>query len=274
MTRGIDLNRCLTMAAYSAFVVLSRYLANNPGTPLAQAVAIIRQTNADSAVLDYAGGTTIREIVNADMPGTNCKAALRHVARELIKAANPWWLRLVPYGRDKVKAALEQDQAQCLREAGLFDPFPEPNVIAWWDEIGATVRGAIDTERMLQARKAERWSFEYERRRLMELGIALEPEWVALEDNTLGYDIRSFDWSGDKIVTRLIEVKSSKSDTIFITRNEWQNAAGAAPHYCFHVWKIPEARVLEYSVAAIMPHIPLDRGAGEWREVCVFLEAT
>jgi len=95
-----------------------------------------------------------------------------------------------------------------------------------------------------------------------------------LEDNTLGYDIRSFDWSGDKIVTRLIEVKSSKSDTIFITRNEWQNAAGAAPHYCFHVWKIPEARVLEYSVAAIMPHIPLDRGAGEWREVCVFLEAT
>jgi hypothetical protein len=29
---SVDINRCLTMAAFSAFVVLRRYLAAHPGT--------------------------------------------------------------------------------------------------------------------------------------------------------------------------------------------------------------------------------------------------
>ncbi len=272
MSSGINLDRCLTMAAYSAFVVLSRYLASHPETPLQQAIETIRQTNADSAALDYVGGAAIREIVEVDLAGADYRAALRLVTCALIKAANPWWLRLVPYGRDKVKAALEQDHVQCLREAGLFDPFPVPDVVAWWDEIGAAARGAIEMEKMLQAREAERWSFERERNRLEALGIPLKPEWVALEDSTLGYDIRSYDKIRGVIVSRLIEVKSSGSDVFFVTRNEWRNALGAKPHYCFHIWRVPNGSLLELSVSDVEPHIPVDQGAGEWQQVRVQLE--
>lgn len=259
------------MAAYSAFVVLRDYLARNPELETTTAIEIIRKSNTDDAGLDYVGGTTIHQFVQMDLPARDRRTALRLVACELVKAAKPWWLRLVPYGRDMVRSALDQDQIQCLREAGLFDPVPDSEVIAWWDEIAATVRGQVDTERMVRAREAERLSLEYERARLKSLGIYLEPKWISLEDNTLGYDIRSYDVNDERIVSRLIEVKSTTSDSIFVSRNEWLNASSADPHYCFHVWKLPERRVTEYSVASMRPSIPIDQGSGTWQKVYISL---
>lgn len=273
MTSGIDLNRCLTMAAYSAFVVLRDYVARNPELEATAAIDIIRHANTDDAGLDYVGGAAIHQQIQIDISGRDRRTALRLVACELVKAAMPWWLRLVPYGREMVRSALDQDQIQCLREAGLFDPVPEPEVIAWWDEVAAIVRGAVDNEKMLRAREAERRSLEYERDRLKSLGISLEPEWVSLEDNTLGYDIRSYDLQDERIVSRLIEVKSTTSDSIFISKNEWLNASSAEPHYCFHVWKLPEGCVMEYPVASIKPNIPIDQGVGSWQEVRITLAA-
>jgi hypothetical protein len=184
---------------------------------------------------------------------------------------HPWWIRLVPYGRSKVVSVLTQDQFQCLREAGLFDPTPDAEAIAWWDEIGALVRGSVNTERMLRAREAERLSLNYERERLQTLGVELEPEWVSLDDNTLGYDISSYDLVAGRIVNRLVEVKSTTSDVIFITKNEWRNAITAEPHFCFHVWKMPEKTVTVYGVRSIVSHIPIDQGQGSWESVRVEL---
>lgn len=272
MTNVVDLNRCLTMAAYSAFIVLRHYLANNPSVDVPTAIDIIRQTNSDDAGLDFIGGSAIHVHLAIDIPEKDRRAALRLVVCELVKATQPWWLRLVPYGRDKVRSALHPDQLQCLREAGLFDPVPDANAIAWWDEIGTAIRGTVDAERMARAREAERLSLQHERDRLKALGIGLEPEWVSLEDNTLGYDIRSYDLSGEQIVSRLIEVKSTTSDGIFITKNEWRNAASAEPHYCFHVWRLPERKVVEYPVAAMRPNIPIDQGSGSWQDVHIALD--
>jgi hypothetical protein len=261
------------MAAYSAFVVLRDYIARNPQLETTAAIDIIRLSNTDDAGLDYVGGAIIHQLIEIDISGRDRRTALRLVACELVKAAMPWWLRLVPYGREMVRSALDQDQVQCLREAGLFDPVPNPEVIAWWDEIAAIMRGTVDNERMLRAREAERQSLEYERIRLLSLGIGLEPEWVSLEDNTLGYDIRSYDLQDERVVSRLIEVKSTTSDSIFISRNEWLNASSAEKNYCFHVWKFPERSVVEYPVASMKPNIPVDQGAGAWQEVRITLEA-
>lgn len=271
MTSGVDVHRCLTMAAYSAFVVLRSYLARNPSEDITAAIEIIRQTNSDDSGLDYVGGTSIHQLLQIDISDSDRRTGLRLVVCELVKAAQPWWLRLVPYGRDRVRSALDQDQVQCFRNAGLFDALPDADVIAWWDEIGAAMRGTVDTERMVRAREAERLSLEYERERLKSLGVTLEPEWVSLEDNTLGYDIRSYDLMGEQIVSRLIEVKSTTSDSIFITRNEWLNASSAEPHYCFHVWKLPEKRIVEYPVADMKPHVPIDQGSGAWQDVQISL---
>jgi hypothetical protein len=124
---------------------------------------------------------------------------------------------------------------------------------------------------MIRGREAERLSLEHERDRLRRLGIAQEAEWVSLEDNTLGYDIRSYDLFGGKIVTRLVEAKSTTSDSIFITRNEWQNAASAEEQYVFHVWKLPDRTFTEFSASAIRPSIPIDQGSGRWQNVLVGL---
>lgn len=266
------MDHCLTMAAYSAFVVLRRYLVRNPGLGVSTAIGILRQTSSDNTGLDYAGGAAIHQFLQADVSCFDHRKAIQTTVFEIVKFTQPWWLRLVPYGRAKVKAVLNQDQIQCFREAGLFDAVPDASVLTWWDEIGAAARSTVDVERMLRARQAERLSLEYERVRLQRLRISLEPEWVSLEDNTLGYDIRSYELSGGEIVCRLIEVKSTTSGAIFITKNEWLNASSAERNYYFHIWKFPEKCFVEYSVAAMRPNMPIDKGSGMWQDVMVSLD--
>ena len=272
MNTGLDVERCVTVAAYSAFVLLRKYLAKNPSSTPDDAVSVIRATDSDDAGLDYVGGQEIHLRLNDSLdlgPATN---HIRTVIGELIRVSRPWWLSLIPYGREKVKSALTRDQVQCLREAGLFDTFPKPEAVAWWDEMAGLARSEADKDRMLQARSAERLSLEYERHRLKELGIELEPVWVSLEDNTLGYDIRSYHRETSGVVSRLIEVKSTMGDSIFVTRNEWANAVGARHRYFFHVWFMPDQRFVEYPSSAVQPNIPVDRGAGRWQEVRVTVE--
>ena len=268
---GVDFNRCMTIAAFSAFVRIRDYLAKSENLDLASAVDLVRQINADATGLDYVGGIAIHGLLDNRPHWVDEQSGLRFVVAELVRMSQPWWLRLIPYGRDKVRSALDVDQVQCFREAGLFDPVPSPEIIAWWDEVGATMRGVIDAERMIGAREAERLSLEYERDRLKRLGISVEPEWVSLEDNTLGYDIRSYDVSDGEVVARLVEAKSTTSESIFITRNEWENAAGAEAQYVFHVWKLPDRTLAEYPVAVIRPNIPVDQDSGRWQNVLVAL---
>ncbi len=252
-------------------MVLRQYLAKNPNATPKDAVNIIEATNADDAGLDFLGGQEIYLHLNDILDLSSGTNHLRVVIGELIRSSSPWWIRLIPYGREKVRSALHLNQVQCLREAGLLDPVPDAEAIAWWDEIAALMRGVVDSERMLQARQAERLSLEYERARLKNLGIHLEPVWVSLDDNTLGYDIQSYNKEPSGIVSRLIEVKSTTNDSIYITRNEWRNAVSTNQSYLFHVWFMPDQEVVEYTTNAMEPSIPLDKGTGEWQNVRVTL---
>lgn len=268
---NLDLDRCLTMAAYSAFVTIREYLDKNPGIPLFEVVDTICSINSDAAGFDYLGGTSIHNNLGFELVLSDDNRGLRTVVFELVRIAQPWWLRLVPYGRDRVRSVLGRDQQQCLREAGLFDPIPNADVVAWWDELASIFRGTSDAERMITARKAERLSIEYECNRLKKIGISLKPEWVSLEDNSLGYDIRSYDLVKEHVVNRLIEVKSTISRDIFVTKNEWHNALSAEQQYCFHVWKLPEEKMTEYPVSAMKPNIPINQGTGTWQDVSITL---
>jgi len=266
-----DYDRCLTLAAYSAYTALREYLSRHPTVSLHEAAASVASINSDASALDYTGGKTIYELIDPSLEWTNSRDGLRLVLLEFVTITKPWWIRLVPYGRTKVRTALTEDQLQCLREAGLFDKTPSADAIGWWDEIAALVRGTVDAEKMLRARDAERLSLEHERERLKRLGVELEPEWVSLDDNTLGYDITSYDLVEGVIINKLIEVKSTMSNRIFITRNEWRNAITAEPHFCFHVWRMSVKSLVTYDVAAMREHIPLDKGAGSWETISIEL---
>ncbi len=266
MTDNI-IERYLTMAACTAFLILRQHLAEFPGQDTATAVRILQQTNFDKSGLDYAAARFLHNYLKDQIPIEDANISLLKVVSELLKSAKPWWLKLAPHGRKKVRSAMNQNQIQVFREAGLFKSVPEIDEISWWDDISSTVRNSIDREKMLRAREAERMSLQFEKKRLQRLGISLEPEWVSLDDNSLGYDIRSYDRLGDNEVSRLIEVKSTLSDSIYITRNEWNNAISSEQRYYFHVWKFPDLAFDVLKVSAIKPNIPTDNGLGTWQNV-------
>lgn len=196
---------------------------------------------------------------------------MQEISFLLLDIHRPWWLRLAPSGRERLKPVLTPNELQCLRRAGLYDSNPDAAVVSWWDRLAALTRGLVEVERMEQARSAERLSLERERARLLSLGLAVEPEWVALEDNSLGYDIRSYDLQDGAIVSRLIEVKSTLADSFHISRNEWRNADSAATQYVFHIWKMPDEELCELPVTAVRPHVPHDLGNGRWQDTLVSL---
>lgn len=266
-----DIERCLTVAAYSAFVAMREYLEKNPNSTPDQAVKIIQATSSDDVALDYVGGQQIYNYMNNQLITGKVQKDLRLTISEIIRIYRPWWLRLIPYGRGKLKSALDINQVQCFTLAGLFETLPDTESIFWWDEMAALVRGTAESERMLRAREVELLSLEYEKTRLKKLGISREPSWVSLEDNTLGYDILSYDRGLNGIVNRLIEVKRTVSNRIFVTRNEWNNALSARQNYLFHIWHMPGRRFVEYSVKSMKPNIPRDQGNGVWQNVLVNL---
>ena len=267
----VSMDRCLTMAAYSAFVAMQRYLEKNPDSTPEQAVKIIQSTSPDDAGHDYIGGRQIYSYMSNQLIAGKIQQDLRFVIGEIVRIYNPWWLRLVPYGREKLKSVLDVNQVQCFTVAGLFEAVPDADSISWWDEMAALVRGAEESERMIQAREAEFLSLEYEKARLETLSINREPLWVSLEDNTLGYDILSYDKGSNGVVNRLIEVKRTASNSIFVTRNEWNNALSARQNYLFHIWHMPSRKFIEYSVKSMKTNIPKDQGTGVWQNVFVNL---
>ena len=268
--RGIE--NCFSMAAFLAFVELYSFRATHPTLSLADILASVKKLKANATGLDFSAGLTLLERLDASVTWHPSKEGLRQFVYNWVRLVEPTWLRFVPYGRNKLRRTLSDDEVQCFREAGLFDAKPDDDALQWWDKITALMRSASDTEKMEQARFAERLSLQYEQNRLEGLGIVLQPEWVSLEDNSLGYDILSYDLDAGLIVNRLVEVKSTLSDSIFLTRTEWENAVGSPQRTVFHVWSLPAEELREYKVAEIASDIPSDQGAGRWLEVRIPLE--
>lgn len=260
------------MSAFLAFIDLRSIRSEHPYLTDIEAIASLSRVRGNSTGLDFRGGLSLLGKLDSSIDWQLTEEHLRLFVFEWVKLVEPGWLRFVPYGREKLRGALSDDQAQCFRDAGLFSQTPDDDALAWWDRLAALTRGQADAERMKRARHAERLSLQYERDRLQSLGIPQAPRWVALEDNSLGYDILSYDIDFEGfIIARLIEVKSRLTDFIFISRNEWENASGAPQQSIIHVWDLPEERLREYRVPEVAPHIPIDQGNGIWQDVQIAL---
>lgn len=112
----------------------------------------------------------------------------------------------------------------------------------WWDHISGRVRLEGDRKKLERGRIAEELSLNYENERLKREGIDIEARWMAIEDNTVGYDILSYERGDYGPINKLIEVKSTIASPlrIYITRNEWNQAQSIGAAYCFHVWDLQE----------------------------------
>lgn len=205
---------------------------------------------------------------------SDLRTALAHCVTEL----RPQWAKRIFLGRARFLTEvdrIDREVRQCFRDAGLLSEDPSEEVVLWWDTLCHEIRGIQNFENFMQGRTAERKSLEYERARLRKLGIALEPKWQAIDDNTLGYDILSFKGDGNFPSNLLIEVKSSSRNppVIIISRDEWRKAKQVGENYLFHVWDVRADRLYECAVEMFDPHVPTDQGRGEWTNMAVPIHA-
>lgn len=257
------------MSAFAALMGLRRYLIDHPGTSPEDAAMSLKRSDADLAAADFRGALNLHNLLSDDVDFSDPVMGLRAGLGILIETHRPWWCRLFPYGRQRLATALTQDELQTFRSAGLFDELPPSNVVEWWDAFSSLMRSLDEEQRNAQGRNGELLSLNFERQRLAELGISEPPKWVALDDNSAGYDIRSYDLTQFGLKNKLIEVKSSQRSPprLILSRGEWDTAAKYGEAYTFHLWQLPSEKLQILTVAEVAHHIPADTGNGRWLEL-------
>lgn len=255
-----------TMSAFNGLLAIRRYASAHPNVLLPDVVTALKHVSADDAYHNYAAAIILHGLVT-QIQQPDLPAFFRQAVTTLVKEMNPWWVRLSPFGRDRVKAALSNNEEQCFQAAHLFSHPPGADVLEWWDTLAQSVRANDDARRLAQGREAEQLTMEHETKRLLEIGITLLPKQVSLDDNRAGYDVLSYEIGPVGPVAKLIEVKSTSREPreIFLTRNEWETALERAPNYCFHIWTFPDKQLVEVDYSDIETHIPVDRGNGSWQ---------
>jgi hypothetical protein len=264
------------MSAFCGLVTLRKFHFRNPELELTEVIRVARRLSADDAHHDYEAAILLHDVVETDSGIDDTVTLYRETIAAVIREEKPWWVRFAPLGRERLRSALTMNEAQCFEAAGLFSDMPTREVFTWWDALAQSTRSAEDDSRLRQGREAEQLTIAFERARLLSLGITLEPRWISLDDNTVGYDVQSFDTGVFFPTNKLIEVKScARSATeIFITRNEWETAISSSPNYIFHIWLLPEKELIELKPEDLKPHIPENRGRGVWQNVRVAIDRT
>ena len=262
----MDEERILSMSAFEAAHLIRSFREKNPNLSTAEVVGTVRAVRADFYPHDFEAGIAVEGKIPAavSMPA---EAFFTGAIDAIVAERRPFWARLAPAGRSHVLQAIGVNGAQCLRAAGLLGT--GVRATDWWDALAAAYRGERDARLLAQGREGERLSLAYETERLRQEGITREPVWVAIDDNTVGYDILSYARHGENEVSRLIEVKTTQADPprMILSRNEWKTAEQFGAAFQFHLWSLPAASLTVMSVDEIRPHIPTNNGCGDWESV-------
>lgn len=205
--------------------------------------------------------------------GDTRRDRMRNLLMHLIKELQPPWAFSIPFGRKVVGEIVTDDTRQCLRVAELLSQPADTGCRKWWDSLAAEFRQLRNDKLLEIGRQGEELTLELETRRLE--GTGFSPEWIAIEDNTAGYDIKSRD--PQSLDERFIEVKATTVaiPQFHFTRNEWLTASLRPEQWRLHLWVLPDQKFFEYTFEQVAVHMPGDQGAGRWQEVTVGMsEAT
>jgi hypothetical protein len=240
--------------------------AQGDGSVGTSATVSLLATTYSSGGFDFASAQQILREVSPY--GLERAAFFRNVFWEAMQRARPAVLALAPRGRAAFVAGLPSDAAECLRRCEVLDAQPDPEALRWFDRLASLARGEVEQRRMDAAREAERRSFELESARLDSDRVGPRVVWVALDDNSLGYDIRSFERLGTETVPKLVEVKACATDSLefYLTRNECLVARRDPRHYWLHLWNLSSSSLAEVPWLDIEPLVPVDTARGQWTE--------
>ncbi|MFH2135701.1 MAG: DUF3883 domain-containing protein [Pseudomonadota bacterium] len=239
-------------------------------------VEIVKNTDSNVSSYDLDASIVLHDLVPKDTAYSGVLFYRVCLGAALLKEL-PEWAKLMTLGRGRfikrLKSEEYRDIRSLFRQARLLDEQPSADDVQWWDDIQAHVRRYNDAEKLRRAREGEQLSISYERTRLAKLGITLEPRWMAIEDNTVGYDVLSYNPGQFGPLNKLIEVKSTIASPLrfFLTRNEWEQATKFGKAYVFHVWDMQKqpAVLYEKTVEQIYPHVPQDNQKGMWKTALI-----
>ncbi|MGD7075615.1 DUF3883 domain-containing protein [Ralstonia pseudosolanacearum] len=183
-----------------------------------------------------------------------------------VKRSVPTWLAVLPHGRLAFRDVLTADVHECFRRAGAFAEQPTQDAVDFLDRLANVARAQANFDLVESGRSAERKSFDLEVARCAAIPGAPPVEWVALDDNSAGFDIRSSRCLDGRARPKLIEVKSCRSSLLqmIITRNEWQTACRNRDSFVVHLWDLVANQLHELSWEYLQPHMPVDQGNGRW----------
>jgi hypothetical protein len=259
MSEGFD----LSMSAIEALRIVRSYMRDDASLSVDQATRIARKLEADG--VDYPAVTALDLMVPSEIVAVDDAVTFYRACVETAVLSNPIWMKTITLGRQKFVQKLDRDAASCFRCARLLDDPPSDEVIDWWDRLQSMGRRLSDQARLEQGREAEKLSLLHEEERLKALGISRPPKWVSIEDNTVGYDILSYDLGPVEPIARLIEVKSfRRSGRFFLTRNEWETAKKFGNAYSFHIWNVESKQLALKTVEDVNRSIPIDNPGGRW----------
>jgi Domain of unknown function (DUF3883) len=265
------------IGAFDALRTLREQTALHNDRSLQELSDLLRSTNASVAGLDFSTALVLHDLVpleaEIEIPHMFYRSCIRAVILD-----HSIWSKSITLGRSRFFGQLSRDELLCFRAASLANDPPDREVVVWWDEMAAASRQDLSAKALARARQAEELTLMREISRLTSLGIQRQPKWIAIEDNTAGYDVLSFDLGEYEPKNRLIEVKSTVASPLrfFLTRNEWEKALKYGDSYHFHVWDMSpeEPRLYERTAAQIAPHIPKDEERGKWANAEIPLGAT
>lgn len=259
------------MGAFEGLRVLRRQATSSPSLQLRQLVELIRKIDPDARGLDFEASLELQDLVCACADHTRPHEFFRACIHTLVLTKKASWGRLVTRGRERFVRALERDAQQCFRAARLMESPPADDVVDWWDRLAGLIRSHNNENNLTRGRAAERLTITHEIERLSTLGITDMPKWVAIDDNTAGYDVLSRNPGPFGPVNLLIEVKSTIMSPLrfFLSRNEWESATKYGASYVFHVWDMAPVspRLYVRTVEQIRPYIPIDQKKGRWATV-------
>lgn len=270
----------IRMSLIDGGLEISRILEKHPGMLPDEAAKRLRRGPIQDAVLDFEDALEVASRFDWTLfqPSHDRHTELRATLRALILGLKPPWISLFCRGRKKVLAVLTNDEKQCFRAAGLTEKPPSEDVVAWWDSMTAALARNEGANLISIGRVGEQLTIEHEKAKLRRLGLEdMAVEWVSIEDNAAGYDVRSWDLSeAGEVEEMMIEVKTSVSgeDRFFLSRNEWEVAKSNPARYFIYYWEgdpIKLKRILR--TEDLIRFIPIDTDVSRWINIEVSVHA-
>ncbi|MDC7693517.1 DUF3883 domain-containing protein [Asticcacaulis sp. DXS10W] len=267
----MEFDRLFTISAFEGLRLMRSAIRAVPELTLESCPEALIAHSPQARLYDLEAAKALHPLVVVDAPHETVMFYRECILAVLILKM-PAFAKLMTLGRGRfikrIKGADYRDIRSVFREAKLLDDPPSGDDISWWDLAQGRVRLNFDQEKLVRARQAESLSLAHEQAELTRLGIGRNPIWMAIEDNTAGYDVLSY--RPTKVGERnlLIEVKSTIASPLrfYISRNEWDNADQIGEAYLFHVWDMDKNPPILHvrTVEQIRPHIPSDNQKGKW----------